>query len=126
MRMRESDQDIFISHACCSFYQLANVADFSGVENAMVERDDDLRFATYSADWFKPEQGGFQRSMHTRGLVMQCSTPHAVINSDRRCDIAKSDRGLATRVRRSESVQLHLLIKCPEGSEKPSKWHQLP
>jgi hypothetical protein len=66
------------------------------IEDAVIEPKEDLRIAQCRRERFEPQKRRRQGSMDTRGTVMKRRAPHAMVDPDRRGDIAAYNRRAAS------------------------------
>lgn len=75
---------------------------FTAIKDAMVERSHRHR-SRLAAKGFKPEHGGQERLVHSLGPVVHGGAPHAVVDADRRGDVAAGDAGAAAGLRSGDA-----------------------
>ena len=129
MRVRQRDQNVFLSDCRRGMNRAANCVHFFRIENAVVERDDHLRLTGRRRVRLNPQQRGLQRTMDSGGPVMQGSAPHPMVNADRRGDLAPRDGGPAAGLRCvNDGDLLHLRLRrvCLLDSKAPNTRQQGP
>jgi hypothetical protein len=70
----------------------------TGFKNAVIERKDHSGFREWSIVRFQPQQAGGQWSMHSGGLIVQCRTPHTMIDPDGWSDITSPGSSAAAKL----------------------------
>ena len=101
VRVRQRDLHLSRSQSRRLADGLAEVRHLDAVQDAVVHGDDQLAACSPSPPrvGLKPQQRRQQRPMHAGRLVVDGGAPHAMINADRRRDVAARDAGLAARLR---------------------------
>jgi hypothetical protein len=76
--------------------RIADTVQLLRIEDAVIEPQKDLRIAQGRQERFEPQKRRLQGAMDTRGTIMKRRTPHAMVDPDRRGDIAAYNRRAAS------------------------------